>query len=427
MRPMKDSGIAWVGTCPTHWQVMGNKYIMHKIKHIQPLYQGEDILSLSMKGVIVRDLEAGGKMPTSFNGYQTLYPGNLLMCLFDYDVTPRCIGLIKNYGVSSPAYSQFELDNGNVAAYFYYYYLMVDNEKSILHLAKNLRHSFTEEQLGAIAAPVPPVDEQRAIAAYLDAKCAEIDGLAEDIRAEIATLEEYKKSLITEAVTKGIRGNRPMKDSGVEWIGEIPEEWGISKVGRHYQIILGKMLTPSQKSSIYTLEPYYCAADVHFSGVAISATKHMWFSPAEKSVYLVKEGDMLVVEGGAGAGGCAIVKCCTQPTYIQNSIMIVRSKSGYSVPYICFWLEVLVKRSYVDVVCNKATIPHFTKEKLSNVPIPTPSVSEQTEIAAYLEEKCGEIDACIELKREQLGVLEEYKKSVIYEYVTGKKGVESDE
>ena len=100
-----------------------------------------------MNGVIVRDLEAGGKMPSSFNGYQKLHKGNLLMCLFDYDVTPRTIGLIQNEGVTSPAYSQFKMLNGNCSNYYYYYYLMIDNTKELLNLAKNLRHSFTEEQL----------------------------------------------------------------------------------------------------------------------------------------------------------------------------------------------------------------------------------------------------------------------------------------
>lgn len=96
MREMKESGIAWVMTIPKSWDTIANKYIMKKIKHISPVYGGEDILSLTVNGVIVRDLDAGGKMPTSFDGYQVLYPGNLLMCLFDYDVTPRCIGLIKD-------------------------------------------------------------------------------------------------------------------------------------------------------------------------------------------------------------------------------------------------------------------------------------------------------------------------------------------
>lgn len=140
-------------------------------------------------------------MPSSFNGYQKLKPGNLLMCLFDYDVTPRCIGLIKNEGVTSPAYSQFVMKNDNNASYYYYYYLMIDFTKELLHLAKNLRHSFTEEQLGVIDTPVPPIEEQIAISDYLDKKCEEIEEAISVKRQQLSTLEEYKKSLIYEYVT----------------------------------------------------------------------------------------------------------------------------------------------------------------------------------------------------------------------------------
>ena len=126
---MKDSGLKWIGKIPSSWNVMPNKYLMKKKKVICPVYNGEDILSLTMKGVIVRDLDAGGKMPTSFDGYQRLEPGNLLMCLFDIDVTPRCIGLIKQAGLSSPAYSQFELNGMGNAEYYCYYYTMLDNDR----------------------------------------------------------------------------------------------------------------------------------------------------------------------------------------------------------------------------------------------------------------------------------------------------------
>ena len=227
MREMKDSGIEWVGTIPAHWSTMPNKYVMRKIKVINPTYNGENILSLTVNGVIVRDLEAGGKMSSSFDGYQILYKGNLLMCLFDYDVTPRCIGLIKDSGVSSPAYSQFVLQRGNDAAYFYYYYLMVDHTKALLHRAKNLRHSFTEEQLGAIKVPVPPIAEQERIADFLDSQCSEIDAISADIQKEIETLEQYKRSVITEAVTKGLNPDVEMKDSGIEWVGNIPVHWDV--------------------------------------------------------------------------------------------------------------------------------------------------------------------------------------------------------
>ncbi len=198
---MKDSGIEWVGEIPENWEIMPNKYIMHKEKIICPIYQNEDILSLTMNGVIVRDLDAGGKMPKTFDGYQKIRKGNLLMCLFDIDVTPRCIGIINSNGLTSPAYSQFILHNNATANYYYYYYLMLDFTKELLHMAKNLRHSLTEEQLGAIQVPVPPVGEQKAIADYLDAKCAEIDGIISQKREQISTIEEYKKSLIFEYVT----------------------------------------------------------------------------------------------------------------------------------------------------------------------------------------------------------------------------------
>ena len=198
---MKDSGIEWVGKVPVTWKIMPNKYIMTKKKVIKEVYDDENIISLSMNGVIVRDLEAGGKMPKTFDGYQIVYSGNLLMCLFDYDVTPRCIGLIKDYCVTSPAYSQFVMNNDNYSGYYYYYYLMIDHAKTLLHLAKNLRHSFTEEQLGAILAPVPTVEEQYQIVNYLDTKCSEIDTLIADKKRQLDTLADYKKSLIYEYVT----------------------------------------------------------------------------------------------------------------------------------------------------------------------------------------------------------------------------------
>lgn len=199
--PMKNSGIEWVGKIPEHWEVMPNKYLMKKIKVISPIYRGEDILSLTMAGVIVRDLDAGGKMPTSFDGYQKVQKGNLLMCLFDIDVTPRCVGIIKKDGVTSPAYSQFSMLSKAFALYYNYYYLMVDFSKELLHMAKNLRHSLNEEQFGCIKTIVPPFSEQQEIAEYLDKKCAEIDAVISDKQSEIQTLESYKKSLIYEYVT----------------------------------------------------------------------------------------------------------------------------------------------------------------------------------------------------------------------------------
>lgn len=140
-------------------------------------------------------------MPTSFNGYQHITVGNLLMCLFDIDVTPRCIGLIKNDGLTSPAYSQFAMKAEAYAPYYYYFYLKMDNTKELVHLSKNMRHSLNEEQFGMIPTIVPPMDEQIAISKYLDEKIANIDKAISDKLIQIDKLKEYKASLIYEYVT----------------------------------------------------------------------------------------------------------------------------------------------------------------------------------------------------------------------------------
>lgn len=423
MREMKDSGIEWIGQIPKDWDVVPHKRVMHKVKEICVQYNGEDIISLTMNGVIKRDLAAGGKMPTSFDGYQYVKPNDLLLCLFDIDVTPRCVGVVKDYGVTSPAYSRFIMHDGYYNAYYDYLLRAIDDDKVFVHLSKNLRSSLTESDFGAIKTCVPSLAEQERIAAFLDAECAEIDAVLEKTRASIEEYKKLKQAVITQAVTKGIRGDRPMKDSGIEWIGEIPAGVPISRVGLHFDIVLGKMLCSAPVDDNYTSESYYCAADVHFEGLSNGEKKKMWFSPDEKEQYCVKNGDLLVVEGGAGAGGCAIAVSTDVPIYIQNSIMIVRSKGISNIRYLRYLLECLVKEGYIDVVCNKATIPHFTKDKLANVPFIVFSQSEQEEIAEYLNEKCAGIDALIVKKQQYLTEIENYKKSLIYEYVTGKKEV----
>lgn len=200
-RPMKDSGIEWIGAIPEEWEILPHKYVMHKEKSICEHYAGEDIISLTMNGVIVRDLTAGGKMPTTFDGYQYVEPDDMLLCLFDIDVTPRCVGIVRNHGVTSPAYSRFKVHVGYYNAYYDYLLRFIDDEKVFVHLSKNLRSSLTETDFGAIKTISPSYDEQVEIAAYLDEKCAALDTLITKKTALLTELETYKKSLIYEYVT----------------------------------------------------------------------------------------------------------------------------------------------------------------------------------------------------------------------------------
>lgn len=420
MAEMKDSGIEWCGMVPEDWNVVPNKYVMYKKKDLCTKYNGEDILSLTMEGVIVRDLDAGGKMPATFDGYQIIHPNNLLMCLFDYDVTPRCIGLIKNEGLTSPAYSQFILKNGNVAKYYYYYYLMIDNTKELLHLAKNLRHSFTEEQLGAINTPVPPIEIQKRIADFLDKKCGEIDNLYSTIEKQIETLEEYKKSVIREAVTRGLNPNVEMKDSGVEWIGNIPVHWKVKKI--KYSATLTRGVFGHRPRN----DPKYYDGDYPFiqTGDVASANKYIetfsqTLSELGKSVSKEFKKGTIAFTLAANVGDAAILDF---DSYFPDSVMAIIPNKNINNVYLYYILSVMKTEFLKVAIVN--TQMNLNVERVGNVYIPiTFNDSEKREIVNYLDLKCTEIDGAITDKKQQLETIEQYKKSLIYEYVTGKKEV----
>lgn len=412
MREMKDSGIEWIGDIPVSWKIIPNKYLMRKEKKICPVYHGEDILSLTMKGVIVRDLDAGGKMPTSFDGYQRLEAGNLLMCLFDIDVTPRCVGLIKQAGVSSPAYSQFVLRKGADAAYYCYYYTMLDNDKTLLHLAKNLRHSLTEDQLGAIPVIVPPIEGQQRIADFLDAKCAEIDALTADIQAQIDTLEQYKRSVITETVTKGLNPDAEMKDSGIEWVGKMPLAW--DAVPNKYLMYKVKNICP-----VYNGEDILSLTT---NGVIIRDLNGGGKMPTSFDGYQkVTPGNLLMclfdIDVTPRCIGLVKNFGLTSPAYSQ----FVMRTGAYAPYYYYYYLMVDYTKELLHMAKN---LRHsLTEDQLGAIKAPNPPYEEQVQIAEFLDKKCVEINLVIEDKNRQLATLDEYKKSLIFEYVTGKKEV----
>lgn len=419
MREMKDSGIEWVGTIPTHWSTMPNKYVMRKIKVINPTYNGENILSLTVNGVIVRDLEAGGKMPSSFDGYQILYKGNLLMCLFDYDVTPRCIGLIKDSGVSSPAYSQFVLQRGNDAAYFYYYYLMVDHTKALLHRAKNLRHSFTEEQLGAIKVPAPPIAEQKRIADFLDSQCSEIDAISADIQKEIEILEQYKRSVITEAVTKGLNPDVEMKDSGIEWVESIPAHWDVRPLYYYFAERKKKNYLGQEQNLLSLSYGKVIRKDIN--------TSEGLLPDSFNGYNIIEPGDIVLrltdLQNDKRSLRTGLVK---EHGIITSAYVTLKAAKEVVPEYFHYLLHAY---DVMKVLYNmgNGVRQGLNYSELSKMHIVAPPLDEQKNIAARLDCVCKGIESIIASKKQQLAVIDSYKKSLIYEYVTGKKEVPNEQ
>ena len=411
---MKDSGIEWVGMIPKHWTTIANKYVMHKEKRICDKWDGQDVLSLTMNGVIIRDiLNPVGKMPTTFDGYQFAYAGELLMCLFDIDVTPRCVGRVFNDGVTSPAYSCFQLHDNADLGYFYYYYLMVDNTKELLHLAKNLRHSFTEEQLGQLKVPLPPLQEQSAIAAYLDTQCSKIDEIIAQAKASIEDYKQWKVSIIHKVVTKGMGNNRPMKDSGILWIKKIPESWSVRK--------LKFAIFPLERPVLNTDEVITCFRDGEVTLRKNRRTDGFTVSFTEHGYQGVEKGDLVIhgMDAFAGAIGCSDCRGKTTP------VVHVCKTIGNNRYFMYALRNMALSNVFTDfsngVRIRSSDLRNFSK--LGDFLIAIPPITEQGEIVDYLDSMTSKIDMLVTEKQRLLDDLESYKKSLIYEVVTGKRRV----
>lgn len=422
---MKNSGINWIGSIPDEWSIVRNKNVFHCCKNIVGKRSSQlQLLSLTTQGIKKKDIHnTEGKLPESFDTYQQVHQNDLVMCLFDLDCSAVFSGLSRFDGMISPAYRVLSCKENILPEYADYWFQYVGDKRKFNHYSKNIRYTLSYEDFSVLPILLPPLLIQRRITNYLSCRCAAIEHAIYKEKESIEKLEEYKLSCITEAVTKGLNPTVPMKDSGSKWIGNVPSDTQVIPAKRLYQIILGKMLCSTPKKTSDTLEKYLCAANIHFSGIDYNNLKHMWFSQQERNSYCIQNGDLLVVEGGAGAGGAYIVKDLSEPLYIQNSIMITRPKSTVSNKWLYYTLYSLVHRQYIDYVCNKATIPHFTKEKLGGVPVVIFPHQKEQQILSILEKQTKVIDYQIQLKQELIDKLTEYKKSLIYEVVTGKKEV----
>lgn len=415
-----DSQIPYVGLIPSYWKVVQNKRVMHKEKRICSSYAGQDILSLTMNGVVIRNLDAGGKMPTTFDGYQFVYPGELLMCLFDIDVTPRCVGRVNNMGLTSPAYSSFVLHENADLGYFYYYYLMLDHTKELLHLAKNLRHSLTEEQLGQIYVPLPPILEQRTIASYLDKKIERIDFLISEAKASIEEYKSWKASIIYEVVTRGLDPDVEMKDSGVEWIGKIPSQWKLVRM----KYLIGFMpkcdYSFCKEDTLVTFTPMECIRTGTFEN------RSKPYGDIDGSYTQYAEGDIVLAKVTPcfeNGNVCIMSGLYSGVGFGSSELFVLRPQKVLD----RFLLYFLQHNGFKDAACSTMTgtggLKRVSSSFIQNCYIPYPDMDTQKAIADYLDRKCSAIQSLICEKESLIADLEAYKKSLIFEVVTGKRRV----
>lgn len=430
MREMKDSGIAWIGVIPQDWEIVRTKSLYCSAKEIAG-DRADDFerLALTLNGVIKRSKEDSvGLQPEKFSGYQILKKGELVFKLIDLEnVATSRVGLSPYTGIVSPAYivlSKQSRAKDLVVRYSMYHFLSMWQREIFNQMGDNgVRSSLNAKELLNIPHPFPSIYEQKRIVTFLDAQCAEIDAVLEKTRASIEEYKKLKQAVITQAVTKGIRGDRPMKDSGIEWIGDIPKEFETLQLK-----FLCKLITDGTHFSPSTVEtglPYITAGDVHGIGLDYNSAKRI---SEEDFNLLVNQGcqplkgDVLLVKDGATTGRVGFVDSDV-PCVILSSVAMLRPADNINGHYLMYLLSSYFLQNQILVSMAGSAMPRITLTKLVKYIGLLSPLSEQQEIADYLDEKCADIDALVAKKQQYLTEIENYKKSLIYEYVTGKKEV----
>ena len=432
MREMRDSGIEWIGAIPQDWKTDRLQWHLKEINVSNNPIQTKNILSLTIEAGVIPYAEKGNqgnKAKEDYSQYKIAFPDTLV--INSMNVIIGAVGISQYFGCVSPVYYVFEPIEGTDLRYIYYLFTNTGFQKEMRKYAKGIleiRLRISSNDMLKRIVPSPPFKEQQKIANYLDKMCAEIDAVLEKTRASIEEYKKLKQVVITQAVTKGIRGDRPMKDSGIEWIGDIPAEWRKTQL-RHCAAIksgisLGKKY---EKTDSLVERSYLRVANVQDGYVDLSVLTTIEVTQDEDLKYRLRAGDVLMTEGGDRdklGRGC-VWHGEIEPCLHQNHIFAVQTSKNTLVPEFLEYLTVSdVGRLYFDVTAIKTTNLACTcSSKVLAFTIPLPSVEEQAEIVEALNTKCAGIDALVAKKQQYLIEIENYKKSLIYEYVTGKKEV----
>lgn len=311
-------------------------------------------------------------------------------------------------------------------AVYGYYFLLSNYIQNVIQLKKDgmgVPHLF-QKDINNFEILVPSLEEQIAIANYLDTKTQAVDKKVRLLKKKIGYYQELRKSLIHETVTRGLDKNVKLKESGIDWIGQIPEHWEVRRLKDVGRLVLGKMLNTSAQIN-YELKPYLKSKNINWLYVDTDEVEEMYFNKNELVRYKIKKGDLLFSEGGEVGKTCIwndeICEC-----YIQNSVHKFTAFSGHDSRYLMYHSFCLGASNYYDGIVNQVSIKHLTWEKLNIVLFIIPPLPEQTQIADYLAEKISKIDQIIANIQTQIITLKELRKTLINDVVTGKIKVIQD-
>lgn len=338
-------------------------------------------------------------------------------------------GYIPQYeGICSTEFFVMSCKRGVLPHYLLYVFLshaIIDYVKNQVAGVKMPRTNWNE--FGNIKIVLPSLSAQQKIVDYLDEKTSAIDTQIDLLEKKKDAYTRLKKAVINRAVTRGLDEHVKLKDSGVEWIGMIPEHWEVTRLKNYAKITLGKMIMsnkPESSKEEYTLEKYLKSRNIGWLEVYSNENDidEMWFNAYEKKIYKLHEGDLVMNEGG-DIGKVSLWHDVGYDCYIQNSVNKITPNKHLDSSFLTYFLFAISMNGYFWSIVSQISIAHLTKEKLSYTPIVCPPLSEQQAISAYLDAQCAKIDAALANIDKQMDALKRLKRSLINEVITGQRTV----
>ena len=416
--------IQWFNEIPQSWkQVRVEQYLIKKDENIGDLWSSTQLLSLTQKGIIEKDINEGkGKTHSDYSTYQAIDIGDLVFCLFDIDETPRTVGLSTKKGMITSAYTAFKSKENINTQYVYYFFESLDDAKALKPYYKGLRKTVRPPEFLKIHVPFPPKVEQVAISQFLDTETARIDNLIAKQEKLIELLEEQRKSIISHAVTKGLNPNAPMKDSGVEWLGDVPEHWEVTFI-KYITKKISSGKTPLGGAEVYTDEGviFLRSQNIYNDGLHlddVSFIPHEIHASMKSSA--VKKNDVLLNITGGSIGRTCLVDCEIGEANVNQHVCIIRtSKDKYAK-----WLSVFMKsnsaQSQIFYSQTGAGREGLNFSQIGNMRLLFPPFVEQQEILDFLDQENLRFDNLILKQQSLIEKMKEYRASIISHAVTGK-------
>lgn len=433
-RKMKDSGIAWIGDIPEHWDVFPVLYAFSE--SVNKNADGKVTNALKFfNGAIIRktnfDADTDEYVAETIANYTLVVPNTIMIngLNLNYDLKSLRVGIVKEVGVITSAYMALTPNEQIIPQYATYLFKGYETRMAFHNMGTGIRKTLGFKEFKRQPILVPPLTEQRRIASFLDARCALIDAAIDKTRASIEEYKKLKQAIITEAVTKGVRGTkRRMKDSGIEWIGEIPEEWGLVKVlrGLAMPITDGPHTTPDLYDNgiaFVSAEAVSCGnGEIDFNHIRGYISEEFYFECCKK--YTPAIDDVYMIKSGATTGRVAIVTTLEPKFTIWSPLAVFRCNTNVMLSkYLYYQLQSSWFQKQIELSWTYGTQQNIGMRVLEQLKVTFPPLSEQKEIALFINDKLKSVDRIIENKSKEISDLELYKKSLIYEYVTGKKEV----